>query len=349
MLRQNQRNRQDRRHSVAATSAATDRLPGARWAARPARLLSDYRTEIAIAVAIVVIEGVVGILAPSALTWGNLSNIGQAGSPLVIMAIGQLLVVITGGIDLSVGSIFSLVGMVTALTMTHGFGAVDATLLGLAIGTVVGLVNGLLVTVAGLAPFVVTLITFAACGSLAFIVTNGQSLPVTDPHYWLLNGGTLVPGVVNYLLFCVILLVVFELFLRKAVAGRWVYAVGSNSNASRLLGIPVRRTVAAAYLGSGLLAAFASVLSLSYISNAEATAGANLMLQAIAAVVIGGASLFGGTGSAVGAVLGALMITVIQNGVNLIGVNSFWQGSVTAVVILIAVLIDRVAKSRRRT
>jgi ribose transport system permease protein len=320
--------------------------PGSSWQ-RVARLASDYRTELAIAIAILVLEGIVGTLVPNALTQGNLADIGQAASPLVIMAIGQLLVVITGGIDLSVGSVFSLTGMITALAMVHGFGAVTSTAFGLGVGVVVGLVNGLLVTVAELAPFVVTLITYAACGSLAFIVTNGQSLPVPDQNYYLLNSGSLLPGVVNYALFCVVLLAACELFLRRAVAGRWLYAVGSSANASRLLGVPVRRTVLAAYLGSGILAAFASLLSLSYISNAEATAGSSLMLQAIAAVVIGGASLFGGTGSAVGAVLGALMITTIQNGVNLIGVNSFWQGSVTAVVILIAVLVDRIGKSRR--
>ena len=128
--------------------------------------------------------------------------------------------------------------------------------------------------------------------------------------------------------------------------GRWVYAVGSNDKASRLLGIPVTGVRLGVYVIAGLLAAFSSMLSLSYISNAEATSGANMMLQAIAACVIGGASLFGGTGSAVGAALGAIMISVIQNGVNLIGINSFWQGSVTGLVILVAVLIDRLTKIR---
>ncbi|RVD67763.1 ABC transporter permease, partial [Mesorhizobium sp. M4A.F.Ca.ET.029.04.2.1] len=125
------------------------------------------------------------------------------------------------------------------------------------------------------------------------------------------------------------------------------YAVGSSAVAARLLGIPVLRIKLAAYVISGLLASFAGLLTVSYILNAEATAGSSLMLQAIAAVVIGGASLFGGTGSAIGAVLGALMITCIQNGVNLIGVNSFWQGSVTGAAILLAVLIDRFSNKNR--
>jgi ribose transport system permease protein len=313
----------------------------------PAGLLSFYRTEAAIAVAIVLLEVAVGLLVPSALSWGNVANIAQAAAPLVIMAFGVLLVVITGGIDLSVGSVFSLTGMVTGLAMENGRGAVASTAAGLCVGLAVGAVNGFLVTAAGLAPFVVTLITYAVAGSLAFIVTGGHSLPISDPDYYLLNGGALIPGVPNYVLYCAVLLVAIEFVLKRVVAGRWIYAVGSSSGAARLLGVPVHTIRFSVYVVSGLLASFASVLSVSYISNAEGTAGAAMMLQAIAAVVIGGASLFGGTGSAFGALLGALMITVIQNGVNLIGINSFWQGSVTGLVILVAVLVDRIGKIRR--
>ncbi|WP_064692883.1 ABC transporter permease [Rhizobium aegyptiacum] len=310
-------------------------------------LVSGYRTEIAIAIAIVLLALAVGSQVPQALTWGNFANITQAGAPLIIMSLGVLLVVVTGGIDLSVGSVFSLTGMVTAQAMAGGFGGVSASLIGLCVGLVFGSINGFLVTIAGLAPFVVTLITFAVAGSLAFIVTNGRSMTIGDPDFWLLNSGSMIPGVPNYILFCVVLLILIELFLKKMVAGRWFYAVGSSSTAAYLLGIPVKRTKFMAYVASSLLASFAGLLTISYILNAESTAGSSLMLQAIAAVVIGGASLLGGTGTAVGAVLGALMITVIQNGVNLIGINSFWQGSVTGVAILIAVLIDRFSKSRR--
>ncbi|WP_322051871.1 ABC transporter permease [Paraburkholderia bannensis] len=311
------------------------------------RMLSTYRTEIAIALAIVVIELAVGMVVPAALSMGNLANVTQAAAPLVIMAFGVLLVIITGGIDLSVGSVFSLTGMVTGLAMSHGYGAIVSSIAGLAVGFIIGSVNGALVTLVGLAPFVVTLSTYAIAGSLSFIVTDGHSLPINDPNYWLLNSGTLIPGVINYVLWCVLLLTLIEFCLRKVVAGRWLYAIGSSSSSARVIGIPVNRVRLSAYVVSGLLASFAGIVSISYISNAEATAGASLMLQAIAAVVIGGASLFGGTGSAIGALLGALMITIIQNGANLIGVNSFWQGTVTGFVILIAVLVDRVTKARR--
>ncbi|MEX3840412.1 ABC transporter permease [Paraburkholderia sp. BR10882] len=311
------------------------------------RMMSAYRTEIAIAIAIVVIELAVGMVVPAALSMGNLANVTQAAAPLVIMAFGVLLVIITGGIDLSVGSVFSLTGMVTGLAMSHGYGAIVSSIAGLAVGFIIGSINGALVTFVGLAPFVVTLSTYAIAGSLSFIVTDGHSLPINDPNYWLLNSGTLIPGVINYVLWCVLLLILIEFCLRKVVAGRWLYAVGSSSSSARVIGIPVNRVRLSAYVISGLLASFAGIVSISYISNAEATAGSALMLQAIAAVVIGGASLFGGTGSAIGALLGALMITIIQNGANLIGVNSFWQGTVTGVVILIAVLVDRVTKARR--
>lgn len=311
------------------------------------RLLSTYRTEIAIAMAIVIVELAVGTVVPAALSGGNVANVMQAAAPLVIMSFGVLLVIITGGIDLSVGSVFSLTGMVTGLAMSHGYGAIASSVAGLAVGSFIGLINGALVTFVGLAPFVVTLSTYAIAGSLSFIVTNGNSLPISDPNYWLLDAGSLLPGVPNYLLWCVLLLIAIEFSLRKVVAGRWFYAVGSSSASARVIGIPVNRVRLAAYLLSGLLASFAGIVSVSYVSNAEATAGSSLMLQSIAAVVIGGASLFGGTGSAIGALLGSLMITIIQNGANLIGVNSFWQGTVTGIVILIAVLVDRVTKARR--
>jgi ribose transport system permease protein len=320
-------------HTESQTTVARDqpRLGKGGRANSLRQLASSYRTEISIAVAIVVLELVLGIFVPNALTMGNFSDIAQATAPLIIMAIGVLLVVITGGIDLSVGSVFSLVGMVTGLVMNSGYSSTIGTICGLLVGCLFGAINGFLVTFVGLAPFVVTLITYAVAASLAFIVTNGH----------------IIPHIPNFALFCVILLFVVEFLLRRVVFGRWIYAIGSSPGAARLLGIPVHLVRFSVYVISGLLAAFASVLTVSYISNAEGTAGEAMMLQAIAAVVIGGASLFGGTGSAIGALLGALMITVIQNGVNLIGINSFWQGSVTGLVILIAVLIDRVGKARR--
>ena len=341
------RDRESRMAASEETSAdAVPAVLDARHAGVLRRLGATYRSEMALAIAILLIEGVVSFWSPQVFSYGNIANVAQSAAPLVIMALGVLLVIITSGIDLSVGSTFSLSGMVAGVAMLAGASWPLGCLVGLGVGIAVGAVNGVLVTMVGLAPFVVTLITYAVGASLAFVITDGHSIALLDPTFYLLNGGSLIPGLTNYVLFCLVGTIAIELGLRKLVMGRWVYAIGSNDKASRLLGIPVNGIRIAVYVIAGLLAAFSSMLSLSYISNSEATSGANMMLQAIAACVIGGASLFGGTGSAVGAALGAVMITVIQNGVNLIGINSFWQGSVTELVILVAVLVDRLAKIR---
>ncbi len=325
---------------------APDRPKPGKRASLAVRLTRTYRTEIAIAIAIVVLLVGISFWSPYVLTWGNLANIAQAAAPLILMSLGVFLVIATSGIDLSVGSTFSLTGMVAGLCFSAALPWPLACLISLGVGLAVGAINGGLVTIVGLAPFVVTLITYAIGASLSFVITDGHSIAIADPNFWKLNGGELIPGVTNFVLFCAIAVIALELVLRKLVVGRWVFAIGSNDKAARLLGIPVHGVRFGVYVASGLAASFASLLSLSYISNSESTAGANLMLQAIAACVIGGASLFGGTGSAIGAMLGAIMITVIQNGVNLIGINSFWQGTVTGAVILVAVLIDRATKVR---
>ena len=235
----------------------------------------------------------VSFWSPQVFSYANIANVAQAAAPLVIMALGVLLVIITGGIDLSVGSTFSFSGMVAGLAMLHGAPWPVGCLVGLAVGLIIGAANGALVTYVGLAPFVVTLVTYAVGASLAFVITDGHSIALLNPTLYLLNSGHIIPGLSNFVLFCFVGVIVIEVGLRKVVLGRWVYAVGSNDRASRLLGIPVNGVRLGVYVIAGALAASASMLNLSYISNAEATSGANMMLQAIAACVIGGASLFG--------------------------------------------------------
>ena len=231
-----------------AVAAAPPALP--RRAGLLLRSLRYYRSEIAIAAAVLLIDVVVSLWSPQVFTQGNTANVAQAAAPLVVMALGVLLVIITGGIDLSVGSTFSLSGMVAGLALGAGSSWPVAVLAGLGVGAGVGLVNGLLVTFVGLAPFVVTLISYAVAGSLAFVITDGHSIAILDPDFWVLNGGALVPGIVNYLLVCLVGVAGLEFALRKLVLGRWVYAVGSNDKAARLLGIPVRSRRAAASTSS---------------------------------------------------------------------------------------------------
>lgn len=331
---------------MTATNTTADPRP--RTAAARSRPIAAWRhalgigsTEVVVAVALVCLMLAAGLLRPAALSSGNLTNIIVAALPLIILAMGQLVVVAAAGIDLSVGSVFSLTGMTTGLMLRDGHGATVAILVGLATGLAVGAFNGLLVAMVKLAPFVVTLISLSAAASLAFIVTDGNSVPLSDKAFTQVYYGSTF-GIPHYYLFTFALVAVLHLFLTLLVPGRWIYAIGSNVRAAGLVGVPVAATTTLVYVFSGLCAAFASILSLSYLSNAEVTAGNGQELQAIAAVVIGGASLFGGRGTAIGALLGALMITAIQNVVNLLGINTFWQGTVTGAVILVAVLADRI-------
>ena len=256
------------------------------------------------------------------------------------------MVIATAGIDLSVGSVFSLVAMVSATFLSHGHGLAVAVVAGLLTGLAFGLFNGFCVAVLKLAPFVVTLVSLSVGASLAFVVTGGNSVPVANPELANIYYGRVL-GIPNHFFIPVVLVLLAQGLLSFMVFGRWIFAVGSNAKAAELVGIPTQRVTMAAYLTSGFCAALASILSLSYLANAEVTSGNGLELQAIAAVVIGGASLFGGRGSAIGALLGALIITAIQNTVNLLGINTFWQGTVTGAVILIAVLADRITSTVR--
>jgi ribose transport system permease protein len=311
-----------------------------------ARVLRRYRVEIVIAIAAVLVEVVLATAKSAALSSGNLANIAQAAAPLVLLAYGQLLVMVTGGIDLSIGSVFSLTGIVAAGALpTHG--VVGAVVLGLAVGVATGLFNGICVGLLELAPFIVTLVSFSVAASLAFVFAGGNSKPVGSEAFHAIEAAHVGPLPV-YIVYVVVLLVLIELLFLRTTYGRWLFSVGSNERAARLLGIPARAVKLAAYTFSGLFASFAAILSVAYLQDAEVTAGNGLELQAIAAVVIGGASLFGGIGSAFSALVGAVLVTVIQNAVNLLGINSFYNGTVTGAVILLAVLLERVTRGGRR-
>jgi ribose transport system permease protein len=331
--------------AIGTADRSADRPDSGAIGTRPplaVRVLRRYRVEVVIAVAIVLIELLLGAFKSVALTNGNLTNIAQAAAPLIILAYAQLLVMVTGGIDLSVGSTFSLAGVATAAALPH-HGVVGAVLIGLGVGAATGCFNGFCVGVLGIAPFIATLITFSVNASLAFVVAGGNSKPVLSHTFVSIQQGH-IGTVANYVVYVIALLLLIEFVFLRLTFGRWLFAVGSNEEAARLLGVPSRTVKLAAYTLCGVLSAFAAILSIAYLQDAEVTAGNGLELEAIAAVVIGGASLSGGVGSAFGAFVGALLVTVIQNGVDLLGINSFYNGTVTGAVILVAVLLERVSR-----
>ncbi|HLR11327.1 MAG TPA: ribose ABC transporter permease [Sporosarcina sp.] len=285
---------------------------------------------------------VISIMSPNFLTINNIFNVLRQVSINALIAFGMTFVILTGGIDLSVGSILALTGAVTAGMLASGMDPILAMGLGLLLGAILGAVNGIIIAKGKVAPFIATLATMTIYRGLTLVYTEGKPISgLGDSLSFQLLGkgyffGIPVPIVTMLLAFGVLYFI-----LKKTTFGRRVYAVGGNEEASKLSGIRVDRIKIYVYALTGFLAALASLILTSRLNSAQPTAGNMFELDAIAAVVLGGTSLTGGRGWIVGTVIGALIIGVLNNGLNLIGVSSFFQQVVKGAVILIAVLLDR--------
>ncbi|MGL4052937.1 ABC transporter permease [Staphylococcus haemolyticus] len=284
----------------------------------------------------------VSILNPSFLDLSNLLNLLRQISINGLIAFGMTFIILTGGIDLSVGSILALSSAFIALMITSGVDPIIALIIGVLIGFVLGAVNGLLVTKGNMAPFIATLATMTIFRGLTLVITDGN--PITnlgDSYLFQLFGkgyfiGIPVPAVTMIIVFVILLII-----LQKTTFGRHTYAIGGNEVAAKISGIKVNKIKILIYGISGLMSALAGGILTSRLNSAQPTAGTSYELDAIAAVVLGGTSLTGGKGRIVGTLIGVLIIGVLNNGLNLLGVSSFYQQVVKGVVILIAVLIDR--------
>ncbi|MCE5154400.1 ribose ABC transporter permease [Staphylococcus hyicus] len=284
----------------------------------------------------------ISILNPAFLDLSNLLNLLRQISINGLIAFGMTFVILTGGIDLSVGSILALSSAFIALLITSGVDPILAIIIGVVIGFILGVVNGIFVTKGNMAPFIATLATMTIFRGLTLVVTDGN--PITnlgDNYLFQLFGkgyffGIPVPAVTMTLVFIILFVI-----LHKTTFGRHTYAIGGNEIASKISGIKVDRVKIFIYGISGLMAALAGAILTSRLNSAQPTAGTAYELDAIAAVVLGGTSLTGGKGRIVGTLIGVLIIGVLNNGLNLLGVSSFYQQVVKGVVILIAVLIDR--------
>ncbi|OFS54295.1 ribose ABC transporter permease [Staphylococcus sp. HMSC064E03] len=285
---------------------------------------------------------VVSILNPSFLDLSNLLNLLRQISINGLIAFGMTFIILTGGIDLSVGSILALSSAFIALMITSGVDPIIALIIGVLIGFVLGAVNGLLVTKGNMAPFIATLATMTIFRGLTLVITDGN--PITnlgDSYLFQLFGkgyfiGIPVPAVTMIIVFVILLII-----LQKTTFGRHTYAIGGNEVAAKISGIKVNKIKILIYGISGLMSALAGGILTSRLNSAQPTAGTSYELDAIAAVVLGGTSLTGGKGRIVGTLIGVLIIGVLNNGLNLLDVSSFYQQVVKGVVILIAVLIDR--------
>ncbi|MFC3780952.1 ribose ABC transporter permease [Bacillus chungangensis] len=285
---------------------------------------------------------IISIMSPSFLTLNNLLNVLRQVSINALIAFGMTFVILTGGIDLSVGSTLALSGAVTAGLMAGGTDPILAMLIGLILGAILGAINGIIITKGKVAPFIATLATMTIYRGLTLVYTEGKPISgLGDSAAFKMLGKGYFLGIPVPVLTMAIAFGVLYFLLKKTTFGRRVYAVGGNEEASRLSGISVDRVKIYVYALTGMLAALSSLILTSRLNSAQPTAGSMFELDAIAAVVLGGTSLTGGRGWIVGTLIGAMIIGVLNNGLNLIGVSSFFQQVVKGAVILVAVLLDR--------
>jgi len=281
-------------------------------------------------------------------TQKNLFNVTRNFAFVAIVALGMTAVIITGGIDLSVGSVVCLTGMVLSVVMNAGFsiwaGAGAALLTALAVGGV----NGVLIAYIGMPPFVVTLGMLAIARSLAMVASNNRMIYDFGPDQaklLALGGGTTF-GIANPVILLVVLALVTGYLFRWTQWGRHVFAIGGNEQAAVLAGVPVRRIKVGVYMISAVTAGIAGVLEVGWLGAITTNLGQSMELAVIAAAVVGGANLSGGSGTAFGAVIGAALIEVIRNSLLLLGVDAFWQGTFVGSFIVLAVMLDRLKGSR---
>lgn len=287
----------------------------------------------------------------SFLTLTNLDNLGRQVSIYAIIAMGQLLVILTRGIDLSVGSVVGLSGVIAATAVYETSGALPvaaAILLALLASAAVGATSGLLVSVVRIPAFIVTLGFMGIARGLTLLISGGRTIQPLPPEFVAIANSTFL-GLSNLIWITLIVLLAVTFALRRTVWGRYVYAVGANEEAARLSGVPVRAVQISVFTASGLLAGVAGVLLASRLANGVPTAGTTYELSAIAACVIGGASLFGARGTALGAFLGALIVGILNNGGTLLGIDPFYLQIAIGVLILVAVAMDQLQSYRRRT
>jgi ribose transport system permease protein len=295
---------------------------------------------------LVLICVVFALLSANFATANNAINVLRQASINVVLAAGMTFVILTAGIDLSVGAILgasAVVALQVSLLPQWGWAAIPA---GLMTGLAFGLINGLLIAYLRLSPFVVTLGAFSAVRGAAYLLANNGQTVINSNLGFAAIGNDSFLGVPWLVWIALAVILVSWFILRRTVLGVHVYAVGGNEQAARLTGIKVHRVLLFAYAFSGLCAGLAGVMSAARLYSANGILGTGYELDAIAAVVLGGTSLAGGVGSVLGTAVGAMIIAVLNNGLTILGVSSFWQLVVKGVVIVIAVAVDRLRSSR---
>jgi len=303
-------------------------------------LLEEYKSLIGL----IVLIGIVGVLSPSFFTVANLLNVLRQTSINGVIAAGMTFVILTGGIDLSVGSILGFSGAVAASCLASGQSMLVTIILTLVIGSGVGLINGIIISKGKLQPFIVTLATMTILRGATLVFTDGKPISLgsgTSAIAFSKIGGGTIFGIPTPVVIMIFAFAICYYILTQTKMGRYTYALGGNEEATRLSGLNADRIKMFVYTISGLLASVAAIIITSRLFSAQPNAGDGYELDAIAAVVLGGTKLAGGKGKITGTIIGALIIGVLSNALNLLNVSSYFQMIAKGVVILIAVLLDR--------
>jgi ribose transport system permease protein len=289
---------------------------------------------------LVLLALVLSFLSDRFLTVSNLLNVARQVSLNAIIAVGMTLVIITGGIDLSVGSILALSGSITAGLLVAGQATSVAVIAGLLVGALLGAGNGLLITRGGIPPFIATLGVMTIARGATLVYTDGRPITGMTEGFRQIGGGYLGAIPIPVIIMALVVLTVYVILTRMKL-GRYIYAIGGNQEATRLSGINTGTYTLIVYTLGGVLSALSGIVLTSRLNSAQPTAGMGFELDAIAAVVLGGTSLAGGVGGVMGTLVGAMIIGVLDNGLNLLNVSSFYQQIAKGTVILLAVLLDR--------
>lgn len=295
---------------------------------------------------LLVLWAILAFATPTFWSANNISNLLRQGSMTAILAVGQTFVIITGGIDLSVGAIVGFTSVVAAMLLEAGLPIWAACLITLAIGVAIGLFHGFGIVRLGLPPFIITLATLTSLRGIGLLMTNGATISITNDTF---TGFSRADFLSVPSLFWMVILVAIPayLFLHHSRWGRYLFSVGSNAEAARLSGVNVPKMIYLAYTLSALCASFVGLLLAARIGIGNATQAEGWELQAIASSVIGGTSLFGAVGSVHGPLLGAFILATINNGANLLNVNSFWQRIITGALIIVIVYFDQLRRRGR--
>ena len=302
-----------------------------------------YISELTTVIALIILMAVITIINSNFLTANNLLNLLLQVTSNALIAFGMTFVILTGGIDLSVGSILALSSALTAGLLGSGMPVTLAILISFILGCILGMMNGLLISYGKLAPFIVTLATMTIFRGATLVYTNGNPITkgLSDTFLFQFLGQGYIVGIPFPVIIMFIVFIVLYVLLHKTAFGKSVYAIGGNEKAAYISGVKLNKVKIIIYSISGIMASISGLIITSRLSSAQPTAGVSYEMDAIAAVVLGGTSLSGGKGRILGTLIGALIIGVLNNGLNIIGVSAFWQQVVKGVVILIAVLIDR--------